>query len=90
MAHKTLTISEDAYAELARLKARGESFTEVILRLTTKTRIGTLLDYVRTMKPDEELARTLEEIVKRRERTQFRPVKDSERFEANSRTQGHQ
>ncbi len=74
MAHKTLTISEDAYAALARLKVRGESFTEVILRLTTKTRKGTLLDYVRTMKPDEELARTLEEIVKRRDRTRVRNV----------------
>lgn len=72
MAHKTVTISEDAYAALARLKVRGESFTEVILRLTTKTRKGRLLDYVQTMKPDEELARTLEKIVKGRERTQAR------------------
>ncbi len=74
MAHKTLTVSEDAYDALARLKARGESFTEVILRLTTKTRKGTLLDYVRTMEPDEEFAKSLEEIVKRRERAHIRNV----------------
>src|SRR3989304_7750408 len=74
MAHKTLTISEDAYAALAGLKARGESFTDVILRLTAKTRKGTLLDYVRTMKPDEECAKGLEEIVKRRERAHIRNV----------------
>jgi predicted CopG family antitoxin len=74
MAHKTLTISEDAYAALARLKAGGESFTDVILRITAKTRKGTLLDYVRTMKPDEEFAKTLDEIVKRRERSRVRNV----------------
>jgi predicted CopG family antitoxin len=74
MGHKTLTISEDAYAVLAGLKARGESFTDVILRLTAKTRKGTLLDYVRTMKPDEEFAKSLEEIVKRRERAHIRNV----------------
>jgi predicted CopG family antitoxin len=74
MAHKTLTISEDAYAALARLKAGGESFTDVILRITAKTRKGTLLDYVRTMKTDEEFAKTLDEIVKRRERSRVRNV----------------
>jgi predicted CopG family antitoxin len=34
MGFKTLTISEEAYRKLARLKARGESFTDIILKLT--------------------------------------------------------
>ena len=34
MGFKTLTISEEAYRKLRRLKGRGESFTEVILRLS--------------------------------------------------------
>ncbi len=34
MAHKTLTISEEAYEALAGLKKEGESFTELIKRLT--------------------------------------------------------
>ncbi len=75
MAHKTLTISEEAYAALSRLKCRGESFTEVILRLTAKTKRGSLLDYVRSMEPDEEFAETLEEIVRHRERTRIRSVR---------------
>lgn len=34
MAHKTLTISEEAYDALAQLKKEGESFTELIKRIT--------------------------------------------------------
>lgn len=74
MAHKTLTISEEAYAALARMKGRGESFTEVVLRLTAKARRGSLLEYVRKMEPDEEFAKTLEDIVRRREQAHLRSV----------------
>ncbi len=74
MAHKTLTISEEAYAALARLKKHGESFTDVILRVAAKARKGTLLDYIRSMPPDEEFAKTLEEVVKDRERMHVRSV----------------
>ncbi len=75
MAHKTLTISEEAYAALSRLKSRGESFTDVILKITAKTKKGSLLDYVQSMPPDEELAETLEEIIRTRERTRVRNVR---------------
>ncbi|MGA2973285.1 MAG: antitoxin VapB family protein [Candidatus Bathyarchaeia archaeon] len=75
MAHKTLTISEEAYSALYRLKSRGESFTGVILRLTAKTKRGSLLDYVRSIEPDEEFAETLEGIVSGRERTRIRGVR---------------
>jgi len=34
MPFKTLTISEEAYRKLAKLKAKGESFTDTILKLT--------------------------------------------------------
>lgn len=34
MATKTISISEDAYHRLARLKREGESFTDVIQRVT--------------------------------------------------------
>ena len=75
MAHKTLTISEEACSALARLKNRGESFTDVVLRLASKKSKGTLLEYVRSMHPDEEFAQVLEEIVKRRETLRVRKVR---------------
>jgi predicted CopG family antitoxin len=34
MGFKTLTISDEAYRKLAKLKAKGESFTDTILKLT--------------------------------------------------------
>ncbi|MBS7622451.1 antitoxin VapB family protein [Candidatus Bathyarchaeota archaeon] len=68
MAHKTITISEEAYNALAKVKGEKESFTDVILRIARKKGSGNLLDYVRSLQPDEELARTLEEIVQERKK----------------------
>jgi len=75
MAHKTLTISEEAYLALSRLKNHGESFTQVILRLTAKSKRGSLLDYVRSTRPDEEFAKTLEGVLGGRERARVRSVR---------------
>ena len=47
MAHKTITVSEEAYEALAEAKAGKESFTDVILRILKKRQEGTLLDYVK-------------------------------------------
>ena len=71
MIHKTLTVSEEAYNALARLKTKDESFTKVILRLARKREKGTLLDYVRSLWPDPELAAKIEKILEKR--AQVRP-----------------
>ncbi len=71
MAHKTLTISEEAYDALARLKAQNESFTEVILRLAKKRASRSLLDYLQSMPPDEELADLLEGVLEEREQVRL-------------------
>lgn len=75
MAHKTLTISEEAYQALSRLKVHGESFTEVILRITARNKRGSLLEYVRSQHPDEEFAKTLEGVLRDRERARIRAVR---------------
>src|SRR6267378_8147359 len=66
MAHKTLTISEEAYNALAKQrKSEDESFTKVILRLAKKDEddsAGRLLEYIRSMPPADELADKLEEV----------------------------
>jgi len=68
VAHKTITIPEEAYEALARAKGKKESFTYAILRIVKRRQEGTLLDYVRSIEPDEEFAKTLDDIVKERKR----------------------
>ena len=72
MAHKTLTISEEAYDALSRVKGKDESFTKTILRLTRKRSAGNLLDYVRSFSPDEELASAVEKVMAKRGRIRLR------------------
>lgn len=68
MAHKTITISEEAYEALAKAKTAKESFTDVILRIVKKRKEGTLLDYIRNLEPDGEFAKILDGIVEERKR----------------------
>jgi len=75
MAHKTLTVSEEAYDALARLKTQNESFTEVILRLSKQTETGKLSEYIETMKPDEDLARNIEAASKRLRSRRLRKIR---------------
>ena len=72
VARKTLTISEEAYNALARLKSKDESFSKVILRLAQKNK-GNLLLYVRSFKPDNHLANRIEEVPKKRQKIPLRP-----------------
>ncbi len=72
MAHKTLTISEEAYDALARLKGTNESFTEVVLRLAKKKSRKNLLGYIRSLPPDEELAGRIDEALKKRDHIRLR------------------
>jgi predicted CopG family antitoxin len=49
MAHKTLTISEEAYESLAALKKERESFTELIKRITAPVRKKKLSEFAGVM-----------------------------------------
>ena len=75
MAHKTLTISEDAYHELTKMKREHESFTDVILRLTSeKGRAKSLLEYLDRAGKSEELARSIESVAERTRKARLRKV----------------
>ena len=46
MGHKTITISDEAYATLKRRKKEGESFTDVILREFAESNADKILSVV--------------------------------------------
>jgi predicted CopG family antitoxin len=80
MAHKTITISEGAYEALARSKKENESFTKVILRLTSKSgRASSLLEHLRGSAADAELAGSIERAMRRTRRAQLTSVDLSHR-----------
>ncbi len=54
MAHKTLTISEEAYEMLAELKKEGESFTDLIKRITAPLQKKKLSEFIGVLKDDEK------------------------------------
>jgi len=73
MAHKTITISEEAYDALARMKKTNESFTDVILRLASKKGSAqALLDFIDRIPASEEFARNVEEVMKGTRRAKLR------------------
>ena len=75
LAHKTLTISEEAYNALAREKQENESFTEVILRMTSQRgKASSLLKVIEEMPADEELARNVESVMKKMRKSKMRRI----------------
>ncbi len=72
MVRKTLTVSEEAYRALVRLKLKDESFSKVILRLAWKREKGSLLDYVKSLPPNPELATRLEKVLENRAHIRLR------------------
>lgn len=75
MAHKTITISDEAYEALARSKKDSESFTKVILRLTSeRTKASSLLRHLETSQADEELAKSVEAAMLRTRNARLKPA----------------
>ena len=53
MSHKTITISEEAYNALAELKKEGETFSDLIKRITTPLRKKKLSEFAGIMAGEE-------------------------------------
>jgi len=73
MGHRTITVSDEAYLVLSRLKKAKESFTDVILRLAYgKGSSSNLLSYLERLGPSEELAKSIEFAMTRTRRATLR------------------
>jgi len=75
MAHKSITVSEDAYEALEHMKEGKESFTDVILRLSRRNNARHLLAELARMEPNEDLASSVERVYRQRKRIRPREVK---------------
>lgn len=81
MATKTLSISEEAYHNLVHLKKEGESFSQLILRLTTKKGDPeTILDTIKFLNSQnkesmDDLADNIEAVYNIRKSRKLRQVK---------------
>ena len=73
MAHKTLTISEKAYNRLMKEKDGKESFTDVIIRITTRKK--SLLEIFEKFGSSKDLADSIEKVYKNRSKIKMRDVK---------------
>lgn len=71
MAHKTITISEDAYNAFRSLKKEHESFSDVILRLFGGN-AKKLLEAIESSKPNEDLSASIEWASKKMRKTELR------------------
>ena len=73
MAHKTITISEEAYNLLKENKRENESFTEVIKRiLTQKKKKEDLIEWLSSKKDLSDLADSVESVFDDRKNTNLR------------------
>ncbi|MHA2298868.1 MAG: antitoxin VapB family protein [Candidatus Hodarchaeales archaeon] len=73
MAHKTITISEEAYNLLKSIKKDNESFTEVIKRICgPKKRKRNLLEWLGKKNDLADLADAIESVVAERETISLR------------------
>jgi predicted CopG family antitoxin len=66
MGHRTITISDEAYRQLSKMKRERESFTDVVLRLASGRGNGkAVLEYIGGLPSSEELAEGVESAMKR-------------------------
>lgn len=73
MAHKTITISEEAYRVLKRMKRPNESFTKLVLRLAqTRKTSRDLLAFLKRAGPKTELADAIEVVYRERQQVVLR------------------
>jgi predicted CopG family antitoxin len=74
MPYKSITVSEEAYRQLERMKEGKESFTDAIIRLARRDNARRLLEVLHHLGPDEDLAASVERVYRQRRRVRPREV----------------
>ena len=68
---KVISISENAYKALRRLKGQGESFSDVVVRITKNVEPKSLLEYAGTWTGDD-MEEAFKQVLHEREATAAR------------------
>lgn len=71
---KVISISDEAYDSLKKTKNKGDSFSSVILKFTKPEKKKNLLEILKEIGPDEELAKNIEEVYRNRKNIKLRRV----------------
>lgn len=74
MPYRSITLSEEAYRALDRMKQGKESFTDLVLRLSRRNNARELLDVLGRLGPDEGLSGSVERVYRLRGRVRPREV----------------
>jgi predicted CopG family antitoxin len=72
MRHRSITISDEAYLELSKMKKEWESFTDVVLRLASgRGSARALTVQLKALFSTDDLAESIETATKRTRRASF-------------------
>lgn len=71
---KVVSLSDDAYRELEKLKKNGESFSDIVLELTKKEKKPLSYFFGKWSGPKEEVDAMLKDIEKTHKKTKMRDV----------------
>jgi predicted CopG family antitoxin len=71
---KVISLSDEAYADLAQLKQKGESFSDVVVRLSKKEKKPLSEFFGKWSGSKEELNKIEKEIYETRKKTKMRDV----------------
>ncbi|MCX6768062.1 MAG: antitoxin VapB family protein [Candidatus Micrarchaeota archaeon] len=73
---KLISVTDDVYAALSKLKLPGESFSKLFARLSIRrVKQKTIMDYAGALRDSPELDRVFAEILVRRHAAQRKPVR---------------
>ena len=71
---KVISLSDDAYEDLSKLKKEGESFSDVVIRLSKKEKKPLIEFFGKWAGPKEELDQIEKEIYETRKKAKMRDV----------------